>query len=88
MSEPDHESSNDAPAVTPLDLDAVRTVQVGTVIWAIALVVLLPFHDRLAESDHTWWLWTCVVGVAFGLLGVAFTTRRRRRIQARNRSAT
>ena len=83
MSNPDHQTSNDAPSVTPLDLDAVRTVQVGTVIWTIALVVLLPFHDRLAQSDHTWWLWTCAVGVGLGVAGIAFTTRRRRRIRDR-----
>ncbi len=86
MNDPDHQTSNEAPTVTPLDLDAVRTVQVGTVIWTIALVVLLPFHDRLANSGHTWWLWTCAVGVLLGVAGIAFTTRRRRRIRTRTQS--
>ena len=33
--------------VDPLDLDGVRTMQVGTALWALAFVLLLPFYDRL-----------------------------------------
>ena len=33
--------------VEPLDLDGVRTMQVGTALWALAFVLLLPFYDRL-----------------------------------------
>jgi Protein of unknown function (DUF2530) len=79
-----NDDSNASRQVKPLDLDAVRTVQVGTIAWAIALIVLLPFHSRLAAADHTWWLWTCVVGLLLGFAGVAFTTNRRRKIQARS----
>jgi len=67
--------------VQPLDLDAVRTVQVGTAAWAVAFVVLLPFTGRLADDGHTWWLWTCATGFMLGLAGIAFTTRRRRRLR-------
>ena len=55
--------------VDPLDLDGVRTMQVGTAIWAIAFVLLLPFYGRLEDDGHLWWLWTCVAGFGLGLVG-------------------
>jgi len=68
--------------VAPLDLDAVRTVQVGTALWLVALVALTPFWSRLDDDGHLWWLWTCVAGVVLGVLGVVVTTRRRNRLQS------
>ncbi len=63
--------------VEPLDLDGVRTMQVGTALWLIGLVVLLPFHARLREDGHLWWLWTCVAGFGLGLVGWDHCRRRR-----------
>ncbi len=65
--------------VEPLDLDGVRTMQVGTAIWAVAFVLLLPFYDRLEADGHVWWLWTCVAGFGLGLVGWDHTRRRRKR---------
>ena len=73
--------------VEPLDVDAVRTVQIGTVLWAVALVVTLLARDTLQDDGRTWWVWTCVAGVVLGLLGLVVTVRRRRRLSA-ERSAT
>ena len=73
--------------VEPLDVDAVRTVQIGTVLWAVALVVTLVARDTLQDEGRTWWIWTCVAGVVLGLLGLVITVRRRRRITA-DRSTT
>ena len=70
--------------VAPLDVDAVRTIQVGTVLWAVALAVTLVARDELAADGRTWWIWTCVAGVALGFLGLLVTTRRRRRIAQRS----
>jgi MYXO-CTERM domain-containing protein len=72
--------------VEPLDVDAVRTVQIGTVLWAVALIVTLIMRDDLQDDGRTWWIWTCVAGVALGLLGLLVTVRRRRRL-ARNGAA-
>jgi Protein of unknown function (DUF2530) len=72
--------------VAPLDVDAVRTVQVGTALWAVALVVALVLRDPLSDDGREWWIWTCVAGVVLGLLGIVITTRRRRRIAARTQS--
>ena len=65
------------PTTKPVDVDGVRTVLVGTVMWAVALVVLLLLRSRLEESGRQWWLWTCVAGVGLGLLGYEYTRRRR-----------
>ncbi len=63
--------------VDPLDLDGVRTMQVGTALWGLALVLLLPFYGRLRDDDHLWWLWTCVAGLGLGLVGWDHCRRRR-----------
>lgn len=57
--------------------DAVVPVTVGTVLWAVALVGLLPFRTRLKADDADWWIWVCATGVALGLLGSWWVRRRR-----------
>jgi hypothetical protein len=69
--------------VDPLDVDGVRTVAVGTVMWLVAFVLLLPFYGRLQSEDKVWWLWTCLAGFGLGLLGLDYCRRRRRARQAR-----
>lgn len=63
--------------VEPLDVDGVRTVAVGTALWGIAFVALLPFAARLQDDGRLWWLWTCLTGFGLGLFGVEFCRRRR-----------
>ncbi len=65
------------PEVHPLDVDGVRTVAIGTVLWAAAFVVLALRKDSLDEQGHGWWLWTCLAGVGLGLLGLEYTRKRR-----------
>lgn len=65
--------------VEPLDVDGVRTVAVGTALWALAFVLLLPFYGRLEDSGRGWWLWTCVAGFGLGIIGWDYCRRRRRR---------
>lgn len=64
--------------VEPLDVDGVRTVQVGTALFLLGFLGLLPFYGRLEESGRTWLLWMCLAGVGLGLLGVEYCKRRRR----------
>ncbi len=68
--------------VDPLDLDGVRTMQVGTLLWAIALVVMFLFRDQLESDGHLWWIGTCAAGFGLGLIGWDHCTRRRRRRRA------
>ena len=64
--------------VEPLDVDGVRTVGVGTAVFFLAFLALLPFYSRLREAGHTWWLWMCLTGAGLGLLGLEYCRRRRR----------
>ena len=66
-----------AASSAPLDVDGVRTVAVGTVLWAITFVVLALFRDDLDAQGVGWWLWTCLAGVGLGLLGLEYTRKRR-----------
>jgi Protein of unknown function (DUF2530) len=68
---------NEPPAVRPVDVDGVRTVAIGTVLWAVAFVVLAVFRDELSDQGVGWWLWTCLAGVGLGLLGLEYTRKRR-----------
>lgn len=63
--------------VEPLDVDGVHTAQVGTALFLLGFLALLPFYGRLAENDSTWWLWTCLTGVGLGLLGLGYSRHRR-----------
>jgi hypothetical protein len=63
--------------VEPLDVDGVRTVQVGTLVFFIGFVALLPFYGRLEEDGRTWWLWMCLSGMGLGLFGLEYCRRRR-----------
>ncbi|WP_243640625.1 DUF2530 domain-containing protein [Nocardioides jejuensis] len=65
--------------VEPLDLDGVRTVEIGTVLWLIAFLALLPFYGRLEESGRLWWLWACMAGFGLGLFGIEICRKRRAR---------
>jgi hypothetical protein len=68
--------------VEPLDVDGVRTVEVGTIAWAVAFLALLPFYGQLQESDRAWWLWMCLAGAGLGLFGIEYCRRRRKARQA------
>lgn len=55
----------------------IRVLLIGTVVWAVALLGLLPFSGRLSEEGRTWWIWCCLAGVGMGLLGWEVARRRR-----------
>ena len=40
--------------VEPLDVDGVRTVQVGVAMWVVGFIALLPFYGRLSDAGHGW----------------------------------
>jgi hypothetical protein len=65
--------------VDPLDVDGVRTIAVGSGLWLLGFVLLLPFSGRLAETDRLWWLWTCLAGFGLGVIGWDYCRRRRRK---------
>ena len=71
--------------VEPLDLDGVRTVEVGTIAFLIGFLALLPFYGSLSDDGRTWWLWTCLAGFGLGLFGIEYC--RRRRVARKERDA-
>ena len=75
--------------VEPLDVDGVRTVEVGTAVFFVAFLALLPFYGRLSDDGRAWWLWSCLAGVGLGLLGLEYCRRRRRvRLEQRHESSS
>ena len=63
--------------VDPLDVDGVRTVQVGSALFLLGFLALLPFYGTLQDNGRTWWLWMCLTGFALGMFGVEYCRRRR-----------
>lgn len=61
------------------DADGILPVTIGTVLWAVALVVLVVVRERLAESGATWWIGAAAVGVISGVLGLVFLRWRKSR---------
>jgi len=57
------------PAPPPLEANDRQVTIVGTVAWAVALVVTLVLREQIPAGSR-WWIWTCVVGVAMGLFAV------------------
>lgn len=64
------------PDPPPYESDDVRTVAIGTILWGVALVALLPFWGRLDDAGRLWWIPTCASGLALGFVGLAYTRRR------------
>jgi hypothetical protein len=86
MSTPDDQdsASNSAQGpreVAPIEVDMFKIVVVGTVLYAIAFVVLLPFRTSLGNAGHGRWPWVALSGVVLGLIGLVLTYRRARRLQ-------
>lgn len=65
------------PEIPPLDVDGVRTIEIGTAVWLVAFLALLPFYGRLSDDGHSWWLWTCLAGAGLGAFGIEWCRRLR-----------
>lgn len=65
--------------VAPVDVDGVRAVQVGTVVFAVLSLVALLNRAALEAAGRGWWLWVCVVGLCMGPPVLLFLRRRRSR---------
>ncbi len=74
------------PDPAPLPYDGVLTVSVGTGIWLLALVVLLPFWTRLRADGHLWYVATAATGFGLGLVGIWYCRRRSVRLRAQGRN--
>ena len=61
----------------PVDVDGVVATTVGTIVWAAAFLILLPFRSDLQANGRGDWLWICLAGVVGGLYGIMYCRRRR-----------
>ena len=64
-----------APVVT----DDRKAMVVGLALWLVALIAVLIALPTLTASDQAWWLEMCVTGLVLGVIGIAYTQRRRGR---------
>ena len=69
------------PAPEPMETDEVRVVAVGTVLFAIGLVLTLVLHDRLEDDGRGDWVWIMACGVFLGLVGLRSVRRRREHLR-------
>lgn len=60
-----------------VQINARRITAVGTAIFFVAFVALLPFYSWLGRHDHRVWLWTCLAGAVLGLMGYSIMRRHR-----------
>jgi hypothetical protein len=75
------------PAPPPLEGNDQVVAAVGTLCWAVALIVIFVLRHRISASSQ-WWIWTCVVGIGLGLFALAYIPRlKRSRARAAERRA-
>jgi len=66
------------PDPVPVKTDDRKAFLAGTALWVLALAVFVVLLPMLTEQGHTWWLWTCVAGLAIGLIGLGWSVWRQR----------
>lgn len=53
-----------------ISVNARRVVLLGTALFLLAFLALLPFWNWLGEHGHRVWLWTALAGTVLGLLAL------------------
>lgn len=67
------------PDPTPAQTDDRKAILVGLGLWVIGLVVLLVvLGGSLIGENRLPWLWTDLVGIALGILGLVYLSVNRR----------
>ena len=76
--EPPQDAPAPAPAdeLRPLPVPMRRIVEVGILVWVVALGVVLVV-PALHTGDRDWWPWTCVAGIVLGGIGWGYLRRGR-----------
>lgn len=75
------------PDPAPVAADDRTPVIVGTLLWVVVLLATLVVGLSAGRLDGVW-LWTGVVGIVLGLLGLAYTQRRHTRAPRVKAAAT
>jgi len=77
-------SSIDSPEkkqLTPLEVNGITAVTIGTGLWSVATLIMVLMRDQLEASGRNNWIAIGVCGIILGLLGMRYTTRRATRIE-------
>ena len=77
-------SSIDSPEkkqLTPLEVNGITAVTVGTGLWSVATLIMVLMRDQLEASGRSNWIAIGVCGIILGLLGMRYTKRRAARIE-------
>ncbi len=74
------------PPPPPLPYDGVLTVTIGTGIWLVAFLVLLPFWSQLDRDGHLWWIATAGTGFGLGVVGIYYCRRRAASLRRQGRN--
>ena len=67
--------------LTPLEVNGITAVTLGTGIWSIATLVMVLMREQLEASGRSNWIAIGVCGIILGLLGMRYTKRRASRIE-------
>jgi hypothetical protein len=65
------------PDPEPLPTSDLTVVSLGTLVWALALLVALVLRGRLEEQGRGGWVWVAAAGAGLGLVGIRHLRRRR-----------
>ena len=68
----------------PMETNDVLIVGVGTALFAVAFLILLPMRASLERSGHGRWPWIALSGAVLGLLGLVYCLRRAQRMSKAN----
>ncbi|HWG27928.1 DUF2530 domain-containing protein [Actinospica sp.] len=80
IEQPPNGGTRELKPMEPMEVDLARIVLLGTVLYAVAAVILLPMQSSLTHDGHGRWPWVAVSGVGLGLLGYWYLKRRDRAI--------
>ena len=68
--------------LSPLEVNGITAVTVGTGIWSVATLIMVLMRDQLEASGRGDWIAIGVCGIILGLLGMRYTKRRAARIES------
>jgi hypothetical protein len=57
-------------AAEMLSVDARKVVLLGTALFFLTFLILLPFWSWLGQHDHRVWLWTALSGAVLGAISL------------------